>query len=31
LTQMLIFLGCPRKRADLASQITEFFCGVMLI
>ncbi len=25
------FLGCPRKRADLASQIAEFFCGVLLI
>jgi len=23
-----MILGCPRKRADLASQHAEFFCGV---
>ena len=22
-------MGCPRKRADMASQIAEFFCGVV--
>lgn len=28
---MMIYLGCPRKRADLASQNAEFFCGVINI
>jgi hypothetical protein len=23
------FLGCPRSRADMASQTAEFFCGVI--